>query len=191
MRPPIAALLALLSLAAGPLPGPAAAQDGGGKGKEENPFGEEAPPPLTPEEEKEAAALFAKAKAETAKGAAGFLAARKLYQEFLKKYPGGDEDMLIEAEDRSGENFCCGFIDRHCYSPTVSWFSMAEIRSTSSETRNGCPWTLLMPMASTRNSERMIFRSCPKLSSATHILPKDRMTVATFLGRGFKWRRWR
>lgn len=104
MRPPIAALLALLSLAAGPLPGPAAAQDGGGKGKEENPFGEEAPPPLTPEEEKEAAALFAKAKAETAKGAAGFLAARKLYQEFLKKYPGGDEDMLIEAEDRSGEN---------------------------------------------------------------------------------------
>ncbi len=113
---PVLLFAAALLLAAGPLPLPAAAQD---RKPEGNPFGEEAPPPLTPEQEKEAEKLFAEAKAFAAKGKGGFEEARVLFQKFLKAYPGANEDMLREAEDRSGENCLAGIELMHDAGPSA------------------------------------------------------------------------
>jgi len=114
-------LAAALLLAAGPLPGPAAAQDGkpdpqpfGGEGA-----GDDLPPPLTPEEEKAPADLFAEGKAAVAKGSKFWKSAEKIFKEFLKKYPGADPDMVREAEDRSGENCLAGIELMHDSGPSA------------------------------------------------------------------------
>ncbi len=79
------------------------AQDAGGGGFD---FDEPPPKPLTPEEEKDARALFVKAKELLEKDQ--YQAARSKFREFLKKYPGADQDLVDEAEDRSGENCLVG-----------------------------------------------------------------------------------
>lgn len=100
---------AALLLAAGPVPGPAGAQDR--PGPTPSPFGEEAPPPLTPEQEAAARKLFAEGKALLEKN--NYLGARRKFQELLKKYPNADEDIVREAEDRSGENCLVGIELQH------------------------------------------------------------------------------
>src|SRR3990172_4373808 len=53
----------------------------------------------------------------------------------------------------------------HRYASTSSC-----IRSMSSPTLKGCPWILFIPMASTRYSARMIFKSWPMFNSGTRTL---------------------
>ena len=107
-RLPAVGLLAAL-LAAAPGVRPASAQDAppkDGGGLDEPP-----PKPLTPEEQKDAMALFGRAKALVEKGLG--IPARTLFEEFLKKYPGADEDLVREADDRSGPNFLAGIELQH------------------------------------------------------------------------------
>ncbi len=106
--PVLAVLAALLAAAPGSLP--ASAQDvppAGGGGVTDKP----PPKPLSPEEQKEARKLFDRAKAMVDKGQG--IPARVLFEEFLKKYPGADEDMVLEADDRSGPNFLAGIEIQH------------------------------------------------------------------------------
>ena len=103
-----ALLAALLAAAPGP---PAAAQDAPPKDAPE--LDDEPPKPLTPEEQKAAQALFAEAKALSRKGWQYGMAASKKYEEFMDKYPGADEEMLREADDRSGPNCLIGIELQH------------------------------------------------------------------------------
>jgi hypothetical protein len=115
MRLPRPWLLVLLAaLAAAPGPRPAAGQDA--TKPEEESLGPP-PPPLTPEQDKAARALFAKAK-ELVKAGQG-IPARVLFEEFLKKYPGADEDLVSEADDRSGPNFLAGIELQHDAGPSA------------------------------------------------------------------------
>src|SRR4029079_9582676 len=66
-------------------------------------------------------------------------------------------------------------------------FSMTSI---SSETRNGLPWTLLTPLASTRNFERRRNSSCPRFISGTRTSLYFDRTLPRLTGNGFRWRRW-
>jgi hypothetical protein len=108
--PVLAVLAALLAAAPGSLP--AAAQDAPPPGGLTN---KPPPKPLTPEEQKEARKLFDQGKAMVEKGQG--LQARALFEEFLKKYPGADEDMVQEAEDRGGPNFLAGIELQHDAGP--------------------------------------------------------------------------
>jgi hypothetical protein len=115
LRRPVLVLLAAL-LAAAPGVRPAGAQDappkdGGGL--------DDAPPkPLTPAEEKAALDLFSRARAFVEKGHG--IAARKLFEEFLEKYPGyPDEELIREADDRCGPNFLAGIELQHDAGPSA------------------------------------------------------------------------
>ncbi len=117
LRAPAALLLTALAAAA-PGPRPAAGQDAppkdAGLGLDDEPA-----KPLTPEEQKAALELFAKAKALAAKGWEGAVAAKKLFEEFQDRYPGADEDLLREADDRSGPNFLAGIEAQHQSGPSA------------------------------------------------------------------------
>jgi len=104
--------LAALLLALAAAPGrPVSAQDA--PPKDAGGLDDEPPKPLTPEEEVEAKKLFAEAKALSRKGWQYGLAASRKYEEFLEKYPGADEDMVREADDRSGPNCLIGIELQH------------------------------------------------------------------------------
>jgi hypothetical protein len=114
LRPPVLVLLA--ALAAAPGPRPAAAQDLPEKGKGGGLDGEAAKP-LTPEEQKAAMALFAKAKALVEKGQG--IQAAPLFEKFIDDYPGAEEDLLREADDRSGDNMLAGIVLQHEAGPSA------------------------------------------------------------------------
>lgn len=106
-------LAAATALAAGPLP--AGAQDAPKPG---SPFGDgadEPPKPLAPDEEAAARKLFAEAKALLEKKA--YSQGRAKFREFLAKYPGADEDLLREAEDRGGDNCLVDIEEQHHAGP--------------------------------------------------------------------------
>ena len=98
----------LLAVAPG---APAIAQDA--PPKDAPGLDEEPPKPLTPEEQKAAEKLFAEAKALSKRGWQYGMAASEKYEEFLEKYPGADEAMIREADDRSGPNCLIGIELQH------------------------------------------------------------------------------
>ncbi len=104
---------AAVALAAGP--GPASAQDAPKPGSPFGEGGDEPPRPLTPEEEVAARKLFAEGKALLDRDV--YQQGRAKFREFLKKYPGADEDMLREAEDRGGDNCLVGIEKQHDAGP--------------------------------------------------------------------------
>src|SRR5436190_1382818 len=69
-----------------------------------------------------------------------------------------------DKRDRKGEKQDGAELPRR-YASTI-----ASIASATSPARNGIPRTRLKPVASTRNSARTSFCSCPRLISGTRIL---------------------
>ena len=104
-------LVAAAALAAGPGSAPVAAQE---KPPAGGPLGGNADAPakpLAPEEKAAADRLFAEGMDLLKKDQ--YDLGRAKFQEILRKYPGADEDLLRECEDRGGKNCLVGIEEQH------------------------------------------------------------------------------
>src|SRR6185295_14329108 len=100
---------------------------------------------------------------------------------------GAPADLLVALEVLLGVDGTGRRLGRRRGDHYLHSFSMTSI---SSETRNGLPWTLLTPLASTRNFARRRNSSCPRFISGTRTFLYLERTLPRLTGNGLRWRRW-